>query len=151
MNVLNHKDTYLIAIGNNGRQDDGLGWAFAEAVEKQGLFQGQISFKYQLNVEDAEMITQSNRVLFVDACYDNLEKGFSYIPCEAAVQFEFSTHALNPESIIYLCNSLYNWYPQSHILKIQGYEWELQMGLSTKAKENLVRAIEFFTQLYTPD
>ncbi|PSR08953.1 MAG: Ni/Fe hydrogenase, partial [Bacteroidetes bacterium] len=56
----------LLGIGNSGRADDGLGWAFAEAFSDQAdLF--EVELRYQLQIEDALLISTYQRVVIVDA------------------------------------------------------------------------------------
>ena len=38
--IANNKQTMVLGIGNSGRQDDGLGWAFLELVGKTGNHSG---------------------------------------------------------------------------------------------------------------
>ena len=140
----NGPDTLLIGIGNSGRQDDGLGWAFLEAIERQSVFHGQIQFRYQLQVEDAEMISHARQVIFVDAFRGELEGGFKWVPCVPSLSFEFSTHMLAPESVLCLCQKLYDHSPRAKLLLIQGACWELEIGLTDVAKVNLEQALKFF-------
>ena len=71
----------IIGIGNNTRQDDGLGWKFVENLEEAGFDQNNLLLKYQLMVEDAELISNYNTVIFVDASKTNLENGFEFSKC----------------------------------------------------------------------
>jgi hydrogenase maturation protease len=134
----------LIGIGNSARQDDGLGWAFLEKVEAGGFFKGDVQYKFQLNIEDAELISQYNTVIFVDASKTELEDGFTFNPCFPSSNTEYSTHLLAPESALYVCQQLYHQQPHAWILAIQGYEWELKEGLTKKALANLEQALEWF-------
>ncbi len=134
----------MIAIGNSGRQDDGLGWAFADAVKKDDLFKGKLFYAYQLNIEDADLITRTDTVIFVDASQEELENGFEFSPCQPSLDIEFTTHALRSESVVHLCNSLFNHFPKAYLLKIQGYEWELGEEMTKTAKNNLQKAVEYF-------
>jgi Ni,Fe-hydrogenase maturation factor len=59
--------TLLIGIGNSGRADDGLGWAFLDEVEKTLPKNYDLEYRYQLQVEDAELISHYNTVFFIDA------------------------------------------------------------------------------------
>ena len=70
-------DSCLIyGIGNVGRQDDGLGWAFVDWLQSQGLCSNaDMQRNYQLLLEDAELISNKERVLFIDAT----ERGFGGI------------------------------------------------------------------------
>ncbi len=111
MSVSNTKNRLLLAIGNSARQDDGLGWVFAERLEKEGGFDGEIQFRYQLQVEDAELISSYDEVYFVDASKEGNEQGYIIRTCEAALDTSFSSHAVSPNTILYLCNDLYNRHP----------------------------------------
>ena len=147
MKKLNHKNILLFAIGNSGRQDDGLGWAFAEAVEQAGFFKGKIHYRYQLQVEDSELVSQAGHVIFVDAFKGKLQEGFAWQPCKPAAEFQFSTHAISPESILFLCKNIYGADPPAHCLVMQGEAWELEIGLTAAARSRLEGAVGFFEKM----
>ena len=136
--------TLLIGIGNSARQDDGLGWAFVEKVEQEGLYMGDCLYRFQLNLEDAELISRYDQVIFVDAHKGEVNNGFSCSRCLPNAGADFSTHQLSPESVLYLCQQLYEQQPRVWVLGIQGYQWELREGLSVKGQENLRRALTWF-------
>ena len=98
----------MIGIGNSSRSDDGLGWAFVDEVKKLGYFKGEMIHCYQLQVEDAEMVSRYPRVIFVDACEGEDCNGFEWAKTEALNDFTFTTHALTPEAVLFLCNDLSN-------------------------------------------
>lgn len=147
MKGLNHENTHLFAIGNSGRQDDGLGWALAGAIEQRGFFKGKVHYRYQLQVEDADVVAQAHTVIFVDAFKGFLPQGFSWKPCEPAIEFHFSTHAIAPESILFLSKDLFGAEPKAFCLLIQGHAWELETGLTLAAKQNLYAALTFWENL----
>ena len=136
----------IIGIGNSGRQDDGLGWSFLDHVEKN-FRQFDIEYRYQLQIEDAELISQYDEVVFVDAAIDASDNGYYFKPCAPSEKYSFSTHALKPETILHLAQSLYHKEPKSYKFGIEGYEWELNIGLTEKAKTNLEKAKEYFNQI----
>jgi hydrogenase maturation protease len=142
--LINSSGTLLIAIGNSGRQDDGLGWAFAERLEESDRFKGTIEYRYQLQIEDADLISQFQQVIFVDATRTSEPEGFAFYPCEARGGYSFSTHALQPEQICFLSQELFPKQPQAWVLAISGNEWELQEGLTSFAGNNLKAAQAFF-------
>lgn len=144
---MNLKNTLIIGIGNEGRRDDGLGWAFLETIEELGLFSGDIYYCYQLQVEDAERISRADHVIFVDAYQGNLNNGYEWMSCRPSGNFTFTTHAFTPTSILYLCQELYQKLPPAQILMIQGTDWGLGEGLSEKAKSNLQRALTSFKKM----
>lgn len=137
------KKTIILGIGNNGRQDDGLGWSFLDILEGQHS-NIDLEYRYQLQIEDAELICNYEKVIFVDATKECTRDGFYLNPCHPSEEYSFSTHALKPETILYLSNKLYDHKPQASIFGIQGYDWELKMGLSERGNKNLINASKYF-------
>ena len=136
----------ILGIGNTGRQDDGLGWRLLDFI-KNNIEDCVIEYRYQLQVEDAELISKYETIIFVDATKEVTEEGYYFKDCLPKGSFTLTTHALHPESIVYLCETLYHKRPKVYILGIQGYEWELKTGLSTQARINLNKAIVFVSTL----
>jgi hydrogenase maturation protease len=133
----------ILGIGNNGRQDDGLGWLFLDFLESENS-NVDIEYRYQLQIEDADLISKYDTVIFVDATKEDTEHGFYLKPCHPSEKYSFSTHALEPETILYLSHKLYNHNPDASIFTIQGYNWELKIGLSEKGMINLDNAKKYF-------
>jgi len=133
----------VLGIGNNGRQDDGLGWMFLDFLEEQNS-DIDIEYRYQLQIEDADLISNYETVIFVDATKEETEEGFYLEPCHPSEKYSFSTHALAPETVLYLSDKLYDHNPDASIFAIQGYDWELIIGLSEKGTINLDKAIKYF-------
>ena len=142
MKKSDHK-TLIFGIGNNGRQDDGLGWSFLALLETDD-WPFDLEYRYQLQIEDAELISRYDNVIFVDASKTEFEEGFKLYPCMPVDNYSFSTHALAPETILYITNKLYNHQPNAQVLAIQGVDWELEIGLSNIAADNLVKAYQYF-------
>lgn len=138
----------LVGIGNNCRGDDGLGWKFVELVESMGLDFIDHEYRYQLQVEDAALISEYDVVYFADATYERLDKGFELHPCTSSEEEQVSTHAQSPGAILKLANNLYQKFPQAYILAIGGECWELQTSLSEVAERNLVEATSFFAEMF---
>ena len=135
--------TIILGIGNNGRQDDGLGWSFLDFLDDQHS-NIDLEYRYQLQIEDAELISTYATVIFVDATKEYTIDGFYLSPCHPSEEYSFSTHALKPETILYLSNKLYDHNPRASIFGIQGYDWELKIGLSERGNINLNQALEYF-------
>ena len=136
--------TLIIGIGNNTRQDDVLGWCFLDNLIKEGYNEDNLLYKYQLMVEDAELIAEFETVIFVDACITALENGFIIERIYPAEQVAFSTHEVPPNQILNLCETIYNKKPKAFMVKIQGYIWDIEIGLSEKASNNLIKTISSF-------
>lgn len=135
----------LLAIGNASRGDDALGWAFADAIEALGTFPGTIEYRYQLQVEDADLIREFDEVYFVDATKEELSDGFAIRPCPPDPQFSFSTHAITPGSIMALVHELYpDQIPMAQCVIMSGYQWELDQPMSSASRQHLHDALGSF-------
>ncbi len=76
MNVNVEKKHIIFGIGNCGRQDDGIGWAFLDLLNKNEFKRTSFEYKYQLQIEDAEQISNYDTVIFVDASKNDLINGY---------------------------------------------------------------------------
>ncbi len=139
-------NTLVIGIGNNARHDDGLGWVFLDLLEKEGFKTNNLLYKYQLMVEDAELISTFKTVIFIDACKSEIKDGFSFERIYPSEEVSFSTHSVPPNQILNLCETLYAKKPKAHLLKIKGFNWDIGIGLSKQAKTNLKNAFSYFIE-----
>ena len=139
------------AYGNPGRMDDGLGNEFVDRFEvwtkEQRLQNFLFDSNYQLNIEDADIISDKDIVVFVDASEEDIED-YLLTEVDGSSKVTFTTHAASPGYVVQLCEKLYNKKPKVYLLHIKGYEWEFKEGLSPKAEENLVKAIEFIQEKF---
>lgn len=147
---LNSSGTLMIGIGNSGRSDDGLGWSFVEEVEKKGVFKGPSILRYQLQVEDADLIKDYSTIIFVDSSEEILEEGFGWSEVFPANDFSFTTHQISPQVVLHLCEFIYKRRPKAFLMAIGGKTWELDQGLSQVAEGNLISALSKFEELTNP-
>ena len=56
-------------------------------------------------------------------------------------------HSASPSFVLNLCNKLYDYSPETFLIHIKGYEFQLQEGLSEKAQNNLESALAFVKNL----
>lgn len=138
----------VIGIGNDGRQDDGLGWRFAEQVAALRNEEVDCEFRYQLQVEDVLPVCRYNRVFFVDATQENLPQGYEIKPCLPARHYFFSSHVQTPETILYLANELYNRQPEAYTIAISGEKWGIGIKMSETASDHMRQALDDFTSQY---
>lgn len=144
---LDRPDALICGIGNIGRQDDGLGWAFVDWIEESGLCPGATLLRnYQLLLEDAELISHKSRVLFVDASQSTDLECFAVERVEPKMDFSFTSHAISIPTILATCERCFKHLPEVWVLAIRGYEWELQIGLTAGAGRNLSRARSHFSR-----
>ncbi len=138
----NHKNTVIFGIGNSARQDDGLGWAFLDELQKNKKINAEFHYCYQLNIEDAETVAAAEKVIFADAYAGNdLDEGCKIEKCKTDGEISYTTHALDPQAVLALSENVYGKKPEAYIIKIKGYKWELKEGISRSAKRNLSEAV----------
>lgn len=132
----------VLGIGNYSRGDDALGWEFIDALSDVSSI--DTDYRYQLQIEDACIISHYDCVILVDASAKPLPEGFNFSPCEPRNEFSFSSHRIEPASLLWLCRELYDVQPASYVMAIEGHQWELQPGLSDLAQTNFSNALTFF-------
>jgi hydrogenase maturation protease len=133
----------VIGIGNPGRQDDGLGPALAEAVERLAIPGVTVEADYQLTVEDAAAIAEHDAVLIADADAAG-PAPYSLRKVEPVRALEFSSHGVEPETVLGLTREIYGKAPPAWLLGIRGERFgELSEELSAGARENLDAAVKF--------
>ncbi|WP_456376011.1 hydrogenase maturation protease [Lutibacter sp.] len=139
-----NNNVLLFGIGNCGREDDGLGWAFLDKIKPLLPNNFDTEYRYQLQVEDAELATQYQTVIFIDAHKTFFKKGFMWEKCYPKAADSYTSHELNPQSVLHLTSTIYNKHPKSFTLGITGKTFCLSIGLSEAAKLNLASALDFF-------
>lgn len=131
-------------IGNVGRQDDGLGWAFIDGLEREGLCpRAHKRRHYQMFLEDADLLSRMDRVLFVDASKEAGLESFRLDPVQARYDLSFTSHALSIPGVMAICRQCFDRVPEVHLLSIRGYSWDLAEGLTPEAQANLDAARAF--------
>ena len=136
--------TLILAWGNPGRGDDGLGPAFAGLLAAYAAPGLTVDSDYQLQVEDAAEIARHDRVLFVDA--DRAGEGpfrFRRLAPTAGVP-SFTTHSVAPGELLALARGLFGAAPEAWLMGIRGYRFdEFVEELSAPARANLAAAVGF--------
>lgn len=140
----------VYGYGNPGRQDDALGNEMVEKIKewatKNHFTNIETESNYQLNVEDAELISKKDVVVFVDASQEDIHE-FKFKHLEpSAEKVEFSMHAVSPEYVLHVCKDLFGKTPKSCQMAIKGYAWEFQEGLTDNARLNLEQAFQYLTR-----
>jgi len=149
---LNTKKILIYGYGNPGRQDDGIGACFINKVNKwikdEHLCDIITDCNYQLNIEDAALISEFHTVIFVDASIVEDIENFKMIEIQPVHEtVEFSMHAVSPAYVLDLCRKIYNIYPKTFVLHIKGYEFEFVETISEKAMQNIDVAFSYLKNL----
>jgi hydrogenase maturation protease len=139
----------VYGYGNPGREDDGLGQALVEKLEEWVKLEGiqgiEFDSNYQLNIEDAEIISNQDIVIFADASTEEITD-YQLTEVDGENDVSFTTHAASPGYILKLSQDLFGKVPEVKLLHIKGYRWEFKEGLSKKAKINLEKAFVFIKE-----
>jgi hydrogenase maturation protease len=130
---------YIYGFGNPGRQDDGLGPAIIDRLEQNNITGITTDCNYQLNIEDAHTILESDVVIFIDASID-AEEPFSFKKIYPSAEITFTTHSMSPESVLALSKEIYDKDIEAYVMAVRGYEWEFNEGFSSKAVHNFNEA-----------
>ena len=136
----------VYGYGNPGRQDDGLGPLAAEEIEKLGYPFADTDANYQLQIEDAEEISRYDVVIFVDASIEG-EQPFTIRKIEPALKIAFTTHAMGPESVLALCQGSFAGSPDTWLVAIRGYGFDIGEELTERARGNFQQALSFIILL----
>lgn len=136
----------IYGYGNPGRQDDGLGNEFCEKMqewaEKNNYSFLDFDSNYQLNIEDADRISEKEIVVFADASVEDIDSFqlTKVIPDHAKI--EFTMHAVSPSFVMKLCQDIYKKTPHIYLLHLKGYKWDFREGLTARARKNLNAALK---------
>ncbi len=142
----------LLAWGNPARQDDGLGPALAEQVERWALPGVTVSCDYQLQPEDACAIQEHDAVIFVDASTEG-EAPFRFDPVEPREHASFSSHSVSAEALLGLGERCFGRAVPGWLLAIRGWSFApFVETLTPTATDNLQQALAFLRErLERPD
>jgi hydrogenase maturation protease len=147
LGLFDNPTSLIYGIGNDGRRDDGLGWAFIDRLEHiRPRPHACLRRTYQLSLEDADLISRYTRVLFVDATKDPAVESFNLSLPEPRLDFSFTSHAISVPSILATTQQCFDHVPDAYVLAIRGYQWELQQGLTSSAQQNLSHSVEFLSR-----
>jgi len=142
MTVALDRRLLIIGYGNPGRRDDGLGPAFASALDAMEFPDVAVEAAYQLAIEDAALLADCTDALFVDACTSS-RAPYEFREIRPARNISFSSHSVDPESVLAICEEHFRPAPNAWVLGIRGYDFSLGEELTRGAKENLGLALGF--------
>jgi hydrogenase maturation protease len=142
--------TLIYGYGNVGRKDDGLGVLLAQQLEDwiatQGIKHVAVETNYQLNIEDAEIISHYDTVFFVDASLETEKDIYLEQVTANDAKIEFSMHAISPAYVLQLCINMFGKHPEVFALHVKGFDWDFVEGLSDDAERSLQKAFNVLTK-----
>ena len=146
----------LLGYGNPDREDDGVAWhilraltirlglASPESYEDEFPESAQIDFAFhlQLTPEMAEDISAYEYVCFIDAHTGSIPEPVRLINVESEFQNSPFTHHLTPQSLLSMCETIYEKKPDAALLSIRGYRFLFSRELSKETAELVPQAVE---------
>lgn len=136
----------VYGFGNPGRRDDGLGPELVRILEEWAKLENipgvDFESNYQLNIEDAEIISRYDLVIFADATVEAIAD-FKLTELTGENGVTYTTHAASPGYIVRLCDELFGRKPKAFLLHMRGFDWDFRAGLTRKALKSLAGAVDF--------
>ena len=150
------KKLLLIGYGNPDREDDGVAWHILRALTiKLGLnspdsyedefptFESiDFAFYLQLTPEMAEEIASYDHVCFVDAHTGNIPEPVRLIDVKSEFQRSPFTHHLTPQSLLSLCETVYEKKPDAALLSVLGCRFLFTRQLSEETAALIPEAVD---------
>lgn len=141
----------LFGYGNPGRGDDALGPNLIDHIALLGFSHVECQSDMQLQIEHVMDVARCHQALFIDADLSCAEP-FVYSKVVAEKDRSYSTHAMTPSTLLHVYQEVYGQAaPQTFLLRIRGYHFELGTALSNRANANLEAAVKFVSRLCEMD
>lgn len=149
------KHTLLIGYGNLDRQDDGVAWhVLADVAQtlgrgesfhpEEGITPGDGAsadpgtpdfwFTLQLTPEMAESVAEYERVCFIDAHTGAIPEEVCLQSVSSQFQRSPLTHHLTPQSLLALCEVLYQCPREAILVSVRGYQFGFTQTLSAQTQ-----------------
>lgn len=138
----------VLAWGNDGRRDDGLGLHAASRIEAMGEAALRVVTAYQLQPEHAMDLRGADLVLCVDAG-DGQKDAFEWRELTPACDQRVFSHAMTPAAVLALHAQLEaRPAPPAFLLAIRGSDFGVGVGLSLQGQQDLAQALAFLLPLF---
>ncbi|MGF1583209.1 MAG: hydrogenase maturation protease [Gemmataceae bacterium] len=134
-------DILIIGYGKTLRRDDGVGPHIAQILESWEHPRLRTHIAHQLTPELAEPISQTDVVVFVDACRES-ETEYEMREVSPGLDRGPSFHSARPEALVALALELFGHAPQAWLLTVKGEDFSLGEGLNVETQRRAVAAIE---------
>ena len=131
----------IIGIGNPSRGDDALGSLCIERLQALQLPDTELLTDFQLQIEYVLDLLGREEVIFVDAAASGAEP-YAFGPLAAQTDYSVTTHAVSPSALLATGQQINGHLPpNTYMLAIRGYSFELGYPLSVQAADNLEQAL----------
>jgi hydrogenase maturation protease len=136
----------VLGYGNPGRGDDAAGPLLAEKAEQWEIPGVRVVSDYQLNVEHAADVAESELGLFIDAALDAADP-WELRPVKPMNRNDFTTHAMLPETVMETCRSVYGSPPPAFVIAVRGENFELGVEPSAAFQQRIDSATKLLEEI----
>ena len=128
----------IFAIGNESRGDDALAPLLGRLLQAEGCTdRAELIEDFQLQVEHVTDLVGRSAIVFVDADM-SCNAPFHFSEITAAQDNSYTSHAMSPFALLHTFKQVYGAdAPNSFLMRIRGYGFELGENLSEEASINL--------------
>jgi hydrogenase maturation protease len=128
----------VIAIGNPLRQDDGVAWAVAAALENEpGV---EVRTVHQLLPELVGPMSRASAVVFVDAREGGAPGSVRRVPVLARDDAFTFPHSLDPGRLLSLCRRIHGRMPPAVAVTVSGERFGFGQELSSEVRRAVPQA-----------
>jgi len=150
--MINFPYILIYGFGNPGRQDDAAGVMLTERIEKWAKNTNipvDCDYNYQLTIEDSYKLKSYKVAVFIDSTINENIETFDFKRIFSSSVYDFSSHIIRPEYLLYLSEVLFNHEIEAYILEIRGFEWNLMKKPTKNLVYNLSLAEDFLKKFLT--
>lgn len=140
----------VLGYGNPGRGDDAAGPLLAEKAEEWEIPGVRVVSDYQLNVEHAADVAESELCIFIDAALDATEP-WELRPVQPLNRNDFTTHAMLPETVMETCRSVYGSPPPAFVLAVRGENFDLGVEPSASFRKRIESAAKLLEEILSAE
>lgn len=132
----------VVGVGQALRGDDAAGRCVAEALLAEFPDEADVVSTVQLVPELAEAISRAAAVVFVDSRIGG-EPGLVEVePLAAQSSPPHSSHAVSPQTLLYLAASLFGRVPPTALASVAGSDFELGAAMSPQVRLAVPAAVQ---------
>jgi hydrogenase maturation protease len=139
----------IIGYGNTLRSDDGVGPRISDAVGEWRLPGVRAITCDLLTPELADPISQTDRVVFVDAAIDT-PREVLLRPLAPADSSQIMAHAADPRTLLAVARDVFGHAPEAWWLTIPASNMEFGETLSTETTRGMGQALDKIRELACP-
>jgi len=127
--------TLIIGYGNRSRADDAVGWFVVEQLERLRLPGVELLTSHQLEVDHAELVSQFDTVIFVDAASPESPQQIARAVVRPKYQSHAVAHYLTPADVLALSEMVFGRAPLGILFSIRGLDFNFGTTLSPETEQ----------------